>query len=100
VELTSQTEHEIDRYRTLNPEHQAGMPLEPHNAEPRIWRSLAEIGAAEPPPALVELSIDREGYVAGLDRREFLGWLGASLALAGAGGCGFQQPAETIVPYA
>ena len=33
------------------------------------------------------------------DRRRFLQLLGASLALAGQGGCNLSQPTETIVPY-
>jgi molybdopterin-containing oxidoreductase family iron-sulfur binding subunit len=76
------------------------MTTQPKNPGNQPWRSLAEIGRDEPAPVLVPLTIDREGYAPGLDRREFLGWLGASLALAGASGCGFHQPAETILPYA
>jgi molybdopterin-containing oxidoreductase family iron-sulfur binding subunit len=35
----------------------------------------------------------------GMDRREFLGIMGASLALAGLNGCSTRQPEENILPY-
>ncbi len=63
-----------------------------------LWRGLED-----PSPNAVEL---RHGefppgaseWPAGLDRREFLQWIGATLALAGATGC-TRQPIERIVPY-
>jgi MoCo/4Fe-4S cofactor protein with predicted Tat translocation signal len=75
--------------------------LDRQNADdgPRYWRSLAELADSE----------DFRRYVARAQpalgpnwsetsRRDFLVRLGASLALAGVGGCG-RPPAEKIVPY-
>jgi len=67
---------------------------------PTFWRSLEEI--AESPEFLEALrrEFPREAALRseGLDRREFVALLGASLALAGLAGC-TREPAEKIVPY-
>jgi MoCo/4Fe-4S cofactor protein with predicted Tat translocation signal len=66
----------------------------------KIWRSLEELERSaefsvaqgrEFPPGATE-------WTSGLERREFLRLMGASIALAGFGGC-TRQPVETIVPY-
>jgi molybdopterin-containing oxidoreductase family iron-sulfur binding subunit len=71
----------------------------PANRPPEYWRSLAErdgmwdaaaIAPEFPPGAPL---LDRE-----VDRRKFVGVMGASLALAGTVGCGRQAP-EKIVPH-
>jgi molybdopterin-containing oxidoreductase family iron-sulfur binding subunit len=70
----------------------------PHRS---LWRSLAE--AADSPAFLDLVREEFPRYAAPLDaglleRREFLGLMGASLALAGLGAC-TRQPDERIVPY-
>src|SRR5687767_15152674 len=63
----------------------------------RFWRSIEERGNA----ALVEEADEHEFLESSFDsatRRQFLTLLGASLALAGATGCG-EPPSEKIVPY-
>src|SRR5689334_1734343 len=66
----------------------------------QYWRSLEE--AAERPEfqALLQAEFPRQAAVwpLALDRRQFLSLMGASLALAGLGGC-TKPPGETIVPY-
>ncbi len=64
------------------------------------WQRLEELSTTEPVRKLLEehfpsqqLRLDHT-----LDRRGFLQVMGASLALAGLGGC-TRQPKETIVPY-
>jgi hypothetical protein len=57
-----------------------------------MWQSLAE--RAGTPASMVE---QRLGLGGGVDRRRFLQLMGASIALAGGGGC-FRQPSETVVP--
>ena len=58
----------------------------------RLWQSLEELdGTLVSPPA------QSLGLGGGVDRRRFLQLMGASIALAGSGGC-FRQPAETVVP--
>jgi molybdopterin-containing oxidoreductase family iron-sulfur binding subunit len=67
---------------------------------PRYWRCLEEL--AEDPEFLDllgrefprEAALRREG----MDRREFVALLGASLALAGLAGC-TREPSEKIVPF-
>lgn len=63
------------------------------------WRSLEELAQE---PGRLGLP-EQEGaallaWAERLDRRQFLGLLGASLALAGLSGCA-QAPAERLVPY-
>src|SRR4051794_13931805 len=66
----------------------------------QYWRCLEELAES---PAFAEL-LEREfpqgaaEWVPGVDRRQFLMLLGASLALAGVGGCA-QAPREKIIPY-
>ncbi len=67
---------------------------------PAYWRSLEEL-AADPEfrEALSrEFPEGASNWDDGLSRRDFLGVMGASLALAGLVGCGYQPP-EKIVPY-
>ncbi len=67
---------------------------------PRFWRSLEQLEGAGPPPDLLALEFP-DPSIEVLDepsRRDFLRFMGASLALGGMGGCVY-QPTETIVPY-
>lgn len=65
----------------------------------RYWRSLAEL--AESPPFAEALAREfPEGaseLADGYSRRQFLGLMGASAALAGLAAC--RRPAEKILPY-
>jgi MoCo/4Fe-4S cofactor protein with predicted Tat translocation signal len=67
----------------------------------RFWRSLEE--AAETPEfaELLAAEFPRQAapIAGGLDRRQFLRLMSASLALAGLGAC-TRQPPQDIVPYA
>ncbi|MBW3621805.1 MAG: TAT-variant-translocated molybdopterin oxidoreductase [Armatimonadetes bacterium] len=63
------------------------------------WRSLEEIAETDEFNALMEREFPTAPRdMQPLPRREFLKLMGASLALAGVGGCAY-QPAESIVPY-
>ncbi len=63
-----------------------------NNTNRRLWQSLEELeGTLVSPPAPDPVP------GGGVDRRRFLQLMGASIALAGSGGC-FRQPAETVVP--
>jgi MoCo/4Fe-4S cofactor protein with predicted Tat translocation signal len=80
------------------PEKGRALPI--LESSPVVWRSLEEFAGA---PAAPEVSgrefLERvEEWLDGPSRRDFLRLAGASLALAGAGGCAY-QPAESIVPY-
>lgn len=69
---------------------------------PQYWRCLEELMDDEGFRAHVRRRLGSqlpEPFDA-LGRRQFLGLLGASLALAGLSGCGLQPPQEKIVPYA
>src|SRR6266545_7653783 len=54
------------------------------------WRSLEELAQTEGFEELLESEFPRQagGWLDGLDRRQFLRLMGASLALAGLTGCG------------
>lgn len=64
---------------------------------PRLWRGLDEIGGSTLPQRSGSIP-DAAVAGGGLSRRAFLQYAGASLALAGAGGCS-RAPEETILPY-
>src|SRR4051812_8799413 len=65
-----------------------GVELDAHQ---RFWRSIAEAdGGGDDAEAAVPVGVP-------VTRRDFLAWMGASLAL-GAGGCA-RPPLEKIVPY-
>jgi molybdopterin-containing oxidoreductase family iron-sulfur binding subunit len=71
------------------------------NIPDRWWRSREEFSGA-PIPAREFEEGEADAALAGLDRRDFLKLMGASLALAGAAsatGCSKPQPPEKIVPY-
>ena len=77
-------------------------PLDRLAHGPEFWRSLEELAQT---PRFQEL-LQREypqgaaAWLAGVDRRQFLKLMGASLALAGLSGCGISQaPRERIFPY-
>ncbi|MGC3967472.1 MAG: hypothetical protein QM775_08920 [Pirellulales bacterium] len=72
---------------------------EPLGTSPAVWRSLEEVRAGFE-PSLFSPPADLGGVGGtGIERRDFMRLLGASLALAGISGCGFQQPTEKILPY-
>jgi molybdopterin-containing oxidoreductase family iron-sulfur binding subunit len=66
----------------------------------RFWRSLEELADTDELRELLEHEFPRFASVwpEGLSRRAFLSVMGASLALAGVGGC-TRPPGERIVPY-
>ncbi|HVU86480.1 MAG TPA: TAT-variant-translocated molybdopterin oxidoreductase [Pirellulales bacterium] len=67
------------------------------------WQCLEELADSEAFDEFVrqEFAALADIWPAGLSRRKFLGLLGASLALAGLGGCSVRPaPQGTIVPYA
>ncbi|HEY1233751.1 MAG TPA: TAT-variant-translocated molybdopterin oxidoreductase [Candidatus Binatia bacterium] len=68
------------------------------------WRSLEELAGSAQFKELIETKLPRHSAIwnGGVDRREFLKLMGASLALAGISGCLSPAPAPTdekIVPY-
>ena len=67
---------------------------------PRFWRSLDELAGSSELDAFVAREFPEQASMLRdpVSRRQFLSVMGASLALAGVGGCGRQTP-ETIVPY-
>ncbi len=68
----------------------------------RWWRSLAQLERADVGGEREFAEGETESALAGFDRRSFLKLMGASIALAGAGGtagCSKPQPVEKIVPY-
>src|SRR5260370_35391516 len=67
---------------------------------PQYWPTLEELAQTDGFRALVQQKLPSALTILeeGIDRRRFLGLLGASLALAGIGGCA-QAPIEHINPY-
>jgi molybdopterin-containing oxidoreductase family iron-sulfur binding subunit len=66
----------------------------------RFWRSLEEAAGTPELEALLEQDFPRQVAAGrGVDRRQFLRLMSASLALAGLGAC-TRQPQQEIVPYA
>jgi molybdopterin-containing oxidoreductase family iron-sulfur binding subunit len=68
------------------------------------WRSLEELADTEEFQQLLQREFPRQAsvWLNAVDRRDFLKLMGASLALAGLGGCLSSSPAppdEKIVPY-
>lgn len=65
------------------------------------WRSLDELADTPAFRAFLQQEFPRlaSGWEVAMSRRSALKLLGASLALAGVGGCGDVKPLETIVPY-
>src|SRR5205823_397216 len=69
---------------------------------PAYWRCLEELAQSEGFTGFLEREFPRHAdlWSEAVDRRRFLTLLGASLALAGLGGCGVSQaPPERILPY-
>ncbi|MCI0462330.1 MAG: TAT-variant-translocated molybdopterin oxidoreductase, partial [Gemmataceae bacterium] len=64
------------------------------------WRSLEELSQADGFEEMLEQEFPRQagGWLDGLDRRQFLHLMGASLALAGLTGCG-GSPREPIMAH-
>ncbi len=75
-------------------------PLLDGASGPRYWRSLEELAGTEAFQDYLrgEFPENVEVWTDPASRRDFLRLMGASLALAGIGGCGAQPP-EEIVPY-
>ncbi|HTM06821.1 MAG TPA: TAT-variant-translocated molybdopterin oxidoreductase [Verrucomicrobiae bacterium] len=68
----------------------------------RYWRGLEELAGNDAFEELLRKEFPQQtsAWANGLDRRDFLKLMGASLALAGLGGCGRAAPPdEKIVPY-
>jgi molybdopterin-containing oxidoreductase family iron-sulfur binding subunit len=70
------------------------------SSSPRFWRSLEEHAEGIPRLQLPVLEFADPGIevLDDASRRDFLKFMGASLALGGIGGCAY-QPTESIVPY-
>jgi molybdopterin-containing oxidoreductase family iron-sulfur binding subunit len=83
-------------------------PLDPELIRDRLgvaqgkqyWRSLEELASHPGFEEMLHREFPRHAseWVEGMSRRRFLGLMGASLALAGLGGC-MRRPDETIMPY-
>src|SRR5690348_5673019 len=65
---------------------------------PKLWRSLEELADSEGFRAWLQREHPQLADMAPLDRRGFLKFIGASLALAGLGACS-RPPQTEIVPY-
>ncbi|MCW5893591.1 MAG: TAT-variant-translocated molybdopterin oxidoreductase [bacterium] len=65
------------------------------------WRSLEEVAGTDEFVRWLEAEYPRQaaGLQPGVERRDFLKLMSASLALAGVGGACTRQPEEHIVPY-
>jgi molybdopterin-containing oxidoreductase family iron-sulfur binding subunit len=67
---------------------------------PSYWRSLEEVAETPEFQNWVADEFPNRRDLAGLDRRDFLKFMGASLALAGLSGCrSVFMPVEKLVPY-
>ncbi len=65
---------------------------------PEYWRSFKDLAGDAGRAGFEEFPGGASVWPEGVSRREFLGVMGASLALAGLVGCGYQPP-EDVVPY-
>ncbi len=70
------------------------------NQGQRFWRSLDELAGSPELEEILHRDFPRQAasLLAGVDRRQFLKLMSASLALGGLGAC-TRQPTEKIVPY-
>lgn len=67
---------------------------------PSYWRGLEEVAETEEFQQFIEDEFPNRRDIANLDRRTFLKFMGASIALAGVSGCrGMFLPVEKLVPY-
>src|SRR5258706_13187062 len=64
----------------------------------QYWRSLEELADTEEFQKFVEAECPNRSTLLNVDRRTFLKYMGASMALAGLAGCRY-LPEEHIVPY-
>jgi molybdopterin-containing oxidoreductase family iron-sulfur binding subunit len=70
------------------------------NRGPQYWRSLEELANTDEFQELLQREFPRHAsWLDSVSRREFLQFMGASLALGGLSAC-TRQPDEKIVPYA
>lgn len=68
------------------------------NEPPRYWRSLSELNDSQVREVIEQEFPEQAGFLTDeVSRRKFLTLMGASIALAGVGGCGRSMP-EKIVP--
>src|SRR3954452_7986362 len=72
----------------------------PRPAGPAYWRSLEELAETPEFRQLLAREFPEQAGLLGdpVSRRRFLSLMGASLALAGVGGCGGRPTPEKIVP--
>jgi MoCo/4Fe-4S cofactor protein with predicted Tat translocation signal len=94
--MTQQPQHE--NAPSLSPAASVSLPV--LSEPPLFWRSLEELaGDAQHQEVLgLEFPDPSIEILDAASRRDFLKFMGASLALGGIGGCAY-QPAESIVPY-
>src|ERR1700722_5973310 len=94
--MTQQPQHE--NAPSLRPAGSVSLPV--ISEPPLFWRSLEELaGDAQHQEVLgLEFPDPSIEILDAASRRDFLKFMGASLALGGIGGCAY-QPAESIVPY-
>ncbi len=62
------------------------------------WRSLEEVAETEEFQKWIDDEFPNRASLIGIDRRDFLKYMGASVLLAGLGGCRF-LPQERVIPY-
>jgi MoCo/4Fe-4S cofactor protein with predicted Tat translocation signal len=89
-----------ENQRSQGAESSNGGSLPILSPAPLFWRSLEEQAGIAPTDDLLGLEFP-DPRIEVLDepsRRDFLRFMGASLALGGIGGCAY-QPTESIVPY-
>jgi molybdopterin-containing oxidoreductase family iron-sulfur binding subunit len=86
--------------RTDGPDLAAPRPRPGGGDGPRYWRSLEERAGGEAFEELLEREFPEGAseWTDAASRRTFLKLMGASVALAGSGGC-WREPPEKIVPY-
>ena len=90
--------------RTATQQADGGDPAVPDTAPAetgrRYWRSLEQLADTDEFREFLHREFPRQAseWSDEASRRQFLRLMGASIALAGVGGCAFQPP-ETIVPY-
>jgi MoCo/4Fe-4S cofactor protein with predicted Tat translocation signal len=92
--------HDPEQPLSQPPSADGALPPSTAPTPPLFWRSLEEwAGSAEfDEPWAPEFPDPSVEWLDAPSRRDFLRFMGASLALAGIGGC-VAQPSESIVPY-
>src|SRR5690349_7917266 len=86
-------------------EHSGGGETSTVNRPPasgkRLWRSLQDLSCSEEFEDVLRDEFPQQAVAldAGVDRRDFVKLMSASMALAGMTACKVNHPAEKIVPY-